>query len=60
MTCVDYPETRPTATPAANVQGSGNVALGGCASASNGLGCSGAGQLKDVNGNNVPEAVETF
>jgi len=60
VTCLDYPETRPTSTPAANVQGSGNVSLGGCAAASNGNACTGAGQLTDINGNNVPEAVETF
>ena len=30
--CLDYPEELPTSdTPAANVQGAGNVALGGCA-----------------------------
>jgi hypothetical protein len=30
--CLDYPEELPTSdTPAANVQGAGDVALGGCA-----------------------------
>jgi hypothetical protein len=33
--CLDYPETAGTGTPAPNVQGVGNVALGGCAAASN-------------------------
>lgn len=33
--CIDYPETAGTSTPAPNVQGPGNVALGGCGSASN-------------------------
>jgi hypothetical protein len=33
--CLDYPETTGTATPAPNVQGPGNVALGGCGSAAN-------------------------
>jgi hypothetical protein len=28
--CLDYPETAGTSTPAPNVQGTGNVALGGC------------------------------
>jgi hypothetical protein len=27
--CLDYPETASTSTPAPNVQGAGNVALGG-------------------------------
>jgi hypothetical protein len=38
--CLDYPETAGTGTPAPNVQGPGNVALGGCASASNTDACS--------------------
>jgi hypothetical protein len=28
--CLDYPETASTSTPAPNIQGAGNVALGGC------------------------------
>jgi hypothetical protein len=35
VSCVDYPETQPTATPPPNIQGPGSVALGGCASATN-------------------------
>ena len=57
--CLDYPETRPVASPAPNVQGSGNAALGGCAAGSNGDACSNF-PLKDLNGVTVPEATETF
>ncbi len=60
VSCVDYPETQGTGTPAPNVQGSGNVALGGCGAGSNGDACTGAGQLTDVNGVAIPEATETF
>ncbi len=38
--CLDYPETAGTTTPAPNVQGPGNVALGGCGNASNTDACS--------------------
>jgi hypothetical protein len=60
--CIDYPEQLTTnSTPAPNVQGSGNVALGGCAgSGTGGINACQAFQLKDVNGTNVPEATETF
>jgi hypothetical protein len=37
--CLDYPETAPTATPAPNVQGGGNVALGGCGAGSDTNAC---------------------
>jgi ABC-type phosphate transport system substrate-binding protein len=62
VSCLDYPQTQGTGTPAPNAQGSGNVALGGCATApgSNTDACTGAGQLTDINGNPVPEATETF
>jgi hypothetical protein len=53
--CLDYPETAGTSTPAPNVQGAGNVALGGCGSGSNTNACTGtAGQLTDIHGTNVP------
>jgi hypothetical protein len=38
--CLDYPETAGTASPAPNVQGSGNVALGGCGNATDTNACS--------------------
>ncbi len=38
--CLDYPETAGTGTPAPNVQGAGNVALGGCALATDSNACS--------------------
>jgi len=61
VACVDYPETAGTGTPAANVQGSGSVALGGCASASNSDACVLPGTttsvLNDINGNPVPESM---
>ena len=37
--CLDYPETAGTATPLVNVQGTGNVALGGCGTAGNTNAC---------------------
>jgi hypothetical protein len=37
--CLDYPETAGTASPAPNVQGSGNVALGGCGNATDTNAC---------------------
>ncbi len=63
VTCVDYPETSGTSTPAANVQGSGSVALGGCGNSTNTDACtqtiSGvtSSVLKDINGNDVPESL---
>ncbi len=59
VSCLDYPETRPTAAAAPNVQGSGNAALGGCAAGSNGNACANF-PPKDINGVTVPEATETF
>jgi hypothetical protein len=54
--CVDYPETASSSTPAPNIQGPGNVALGGCGSFSNTDACSQpGGMLTDINGNPVPE-----
>jgi PBP superfamily domain len=38
--CLDYPETAGTASPAPNVQGAGNVALGGCGNATDTNACS--------------------
>lgn len=38
--CLDYPETASTTTPAPNVQGSGNIALGGCGTGTNTDACS--------------------
>jgi ABC-type phosphate transport system substrate-binding protein len=35
ISCIDYPETAATSTPLVNTQGAGNVALAGCASATN-------------------------
>jgi hypothetical protein len=66
--CVDYPEQRSsTGTPAPNVQGSGNVAFGGCNSGAAAVdACTttgvfgGPSVLTDKDGNAVPEAVETF
>src|SRR5450631_4392395 len=58
--CVDYPEQQGTSSPAPNVQGSGNVALGGCASASAGTDACTAFPLTDISGATVPEATETF
>jgi hypothetical protein len=37
--CLDYPETASTTTPAPNVQGTGNVALGGCGNATDTNAC---------------------
>ena len=56
--CLDYPEGQGTSSPAPNVQGSGNVALGGCG-ASGGDACTNF-PLTDINGVTVPEATETF
>ena len=58
--CLDYPEQQGTSSPAPNVQGSGNVALGGCASASAGTDACTAFPLTDITGATVPEATETF
>lgn len=61
VACVDYPETAGTGTPAANIQGSGSVALGGCGNASNSDACVLPGTttsvLNDINGNPVPESM---
>ena len=59
VSCVDYPETQGTSTPAPNIQGSGNVTLGGCGGVKNSDACS-ASSPTDINGNKVPEATETF
>jgi hypothetical protein len=59
VSCVDYPETQGLSTPAPNIQGSGNVALGGCGAVENSDAC-GVSPPTDINGNKVPEAVETF
>jgi|HubBroStandDraft_2_1064218.scaffolds.fasta_scaffold35905_3 ABC-type phosphate transport system substrate-binding protein len=37
--CLDYPETAGTASPLPNIQGSGNIALGGCAAATDTNAC---------------------
>jgi hypothetical protein len=64
VSCIDYPETVATTATAAiapNVQGSGPVALNGCASATNTDACinplnNNASVLNDINGNPVPES----
>ena len=61
VTCVDYPQERPTSSPAPNVQGSGNAALGGClAAAGTGTDACTATPFHDITGAVVPEAMETF
>jgi len=58
VSCEDYPETASTGTPAANAQGPGNVALGGCGNATNTDACRasvGHSTLQDINGVDVPE-----
>ena len=60
--CIDYPESQPTATPAPNVNGVGNAALGGCAAAAgtNTDACTSFPLLQTDGVTPVPEAPETF
>ena len=58
--CIDYPETQQTtSSPAPNVQGTGNVALGGCGAGPSTSACS-SSPPHDIHGSVVPEATETF
>jgi ABC-type phosphate transport system substrate-binding protein len=58
--CLDYPEQQGTGAPLPNVQGSGNVALGGCAASSAGTDACSVSPPIDITGATVPEATEAF
>lgn len=61
MKCIDYPEAQGTTTPAPNVNGSGNAALGGCGTAGVNTDACTAFPLLETDGvTTLPEATETF